>query len=121
MIHRKRAVVLGLLSWFVPFAISFALFPLKKTNAPLLATLMMLIELATAGVLLRSYFHGRGVSFAEAVLVGGLWFAVNLLFDYPMFAYGPMRMTASAYYSEIGLVYLTFPVFALGAARLIQR
>jgi hypothetical protein len=30
-------------------------------------------------------------------------------------------MTALGYYSEIGLVYLTFPVFALVAARLAKR
>lgn len=38
----------------------------------------------------------------EAKLVGRLWFAINLTFDYPVFAYGPMQMTVWAYYSEIG-------------------
>ncbi len=33
---------------------------------------------------------------------------------------GPMKMTALGYYSEIGLVYLTFPIFALLAARLAK-
>ena len=28
---------------------------------------------------------------------------MNLAFDYPMFAYGPMQMTAPRYYSEIGI------------------
>jgi hypothetical protein len=56
----------------------------------------------------------------EAVTAGALWFAMNLIFDYPMFAYGPMQMTAEAYYSEIGLSYLAFPAFALGAARLAR-
>jgi hypothetical protein len=37
-----------------------------------------------------------------------------------MFAYGPMKMTALGYYSEIGLVYLTFPIFAMMAARLAR-
>jgi hypothetical protein len=45
---------------------------------------------------------------------------MNLVFDYPMFAYGPMKMTALGYYSEIGLVYLTFPAFAVLAARLAK-
>ena len=54
----------------------------------------------------------------EALEVGTLWFAMNLIFDYPMFDYGPMKMTALAYWSEIGLVYLAFPVFAFLAARL---
>ena len=115
-----RAVLLGILSWLIPFAVSFSVFPLKKANAPLFSTLMYLIVLATAGLLLIWYFHKRAVCVREAILVGSLWLAINLIFDYPMFAYGPMKMTALGYYSEIGLVYLTFPIFALLAARLAK-
>jgi hypothetical protein len=46
--------------------------------------------------------------------------AINFVLDYPMFAFGPMKMTPLGYYSEIGLVYLTFPVFAILAARLVK-
>jgi DNA gyrase inhibitor GyrI len=116
MIRWKRAAALGLLSWAIPFAISFLLFPLKKSNAQLFQTLMALIVLLTAGALLKVYFRNRSVALSEAVLVGALWWVTNLLLDYPMFFYGPMQMTASAYYSEIGLTYLTFPAFAFGAA-----
>ena len=121
VIHWKRAVGLGFLSWLVPFAVSFAVFPLKKTNAPLFETLMGLVVLLTAAGLLRLYFRNLTVSTLEAALVGGSWFLINLVFDYPMFSYGPMQMTAAAYYSEIGLAYLAFPIFALGAARLVER
>ena len=38
----------------------------------------------------------------EAALLGFLWLAINLILDYPMFAYGPMRMSAARYYAEIG-------------------
>jgi len=115
-----RALLLGFLSWLIPFAIGFGLFPLKRTNAPLFTTLMYLVELATAGFLLALYFRRRTLSVGEALWVGMLWLGMNLVFDYPMFAYGPMKMTAPAYYSEIGLVYLTFPIFALLAARLAR-
>jgi hypothetical protein len=116
-----RAVLLGLLSWAIPFLISFFAFPLKRANAPLFSSLMFLVVLLTAGALLLVYFRNRRVSVAEAALVGTLWLAMNLVFDYPMFAFGPMKMTALGYYSEIGLVYLAFPVFALMAARLAKR
>ncbi|HVN93919.1 MAG TPA: hypothetical protein VMT38_09490 [Terracidiphilus sp.] len=113
-----RAVGLGLLSWFIPFVISFFLVALKKTNAPLFTSIMYLVVLATAGLLMIWYFRKRPFSAVEAVEVGALWFVINLVCDYPMFAFGPMKMTAPAYYSEIGLVYLTFPIFAVMAARL---
>jgi hypothetical protein len=117
----KRAALLGFLSWMIPFVVSFIAFPLKKTNASLFGTLMGLVVLLTAAALLNRYFRNRPVSAREAVSVGALWLAINLLFDYPMFAYGPMQMTAWRYYSEIGLGYLAYPIFALGAARLARR
>ena len=92
MIAWKRAALLGLASWVIPFAFSFLLFPLKKSNAPLFETLMALAELVTAGALFQWYFRGRALSAGEAVRVGVLWLAVNLIMDYPMFSYGPMKM-----------------------------
>ena len=121
MILWKRAFLLGLLSWAIPFAVSVAAFPLKRVNAPLFEAVMTLVLVMTAGVLLRSYFRGRRSAVGEAVVVGALWLAVNLVFDYPMFAYGPMKMTAAKYYSEIGVDYLIFPVFALAASRLAPK
>jgi hypothetical protein len=120
MILWKRAALLGFVSWLIPFAVSFVVFPLKKSNAPLFGTLMGLVVVLTAGALLARYFRNRLVSVREAALVGALWFFMNLVFDYPMFAYGPMQMTAPRYYSEIGISYLTFPAFALWAARLVK-
>lgn len=116
-----RAVWFGFLSWLIPFVIGFGLFPLKKQNAPLFATLMYLVVLATAGAVLHLYFRKRSVSVREAGLVGALWMAINLILDFPMFAFGPMKMSPLGYYSEIGLVYLTFPIFALLAARLAKQ
>lgn len=120
MIAWKRAVPLGLASWGIPFAFSFLIFPLKKSNASLFETLMALAVLIVAGALFKRYFRGRAVSAGEAVSVGLLWFAVNLVLDYPMFSYGPMKMPIWAYYSEIGLVYLTFPAFGFWASRLAR-
>jgi len=121
MIAWTRAVWTGFLSWLIPFIAGFLLFPLKRTNAPLFSTAMYLVVLVTAGALLHLYFRKRAVAVREAGLVGVLWLAINLILDYPMFAYGPMKMTALGYYSEIGLVYLTYPVFAMLAARLTKR
>jgi len=121
MIAWKRAALLGLASWVVPFAVSFLVFPLKKSNAPLFETFMALVELITAGALFQRYFSGRAIAAREAVAVGLLWLAFNLVFDYPMFAFGPMKMQVWTYYSEIGLAYLTFPAFGFWASRLSQK
>ncbi len=113
MILWKRAAPLGVMSWLIPFVISFILFPLKQWNAPLFGALMGLVVLLAGAVLLHRYFRNRSVSVNEAVLVGMMWLVLNLSFDYP-------KMTAWSYYSEIGLSYLMLPAFAFGAARLTR-
>jgi hypothetical protein len=118
MILWKRAAVFGFVSWLIPFALSFLLFPLKTANAPLYSSLLNLIGLATTAWMLYAYFRGRIISWREATLIGVLWAAANLLLDSPFFSFGPMRMTASQYWSEIGLGYFAIPVFAFGAARI---
>ena len=118
MIAWKRAVLLAFASWVIPFAFSFLIFPLKKSDAPLFETVMELALLIVAGVLFRRYFRDRAVSAIEAVAVGAVWTAMNLILDYPLFAYGPMKMPIWNYYSEIGFVYLTFPAFGFWASRL---
>lgn len=115
-----RAVLFGLLSWFIPLAVSFVLTPIKRWDAPLFSGLMYLVVLITAGVLLANYFHRRTVTLHEAAIVGSLWLVMNLIFDYPMFAFGPMKMTVGSYYSQIGVVYVTFPVFGLLAAQMAK-
>ncbi len=115
-----RAVRLGLASWLIPFAFGFLLFPLKKANGPLFVTLMMLIVLVTAGGLFELYFRSGKASVAESLRVGFLWFAINVVLDFPMFARGPMQMSAAAYYSEIGLIYLIYPMFGFWASRLAR-
>ena len=116
--HWKRAVALGFLSWLLPFLFSFLVFPLKKTNAPLFATVMFLVLILVAAPLRDRYFRDSAAPRAgEAALLGFLWLAINLAMDYPMFAFGPMKMTAAHYYSEIGAAYLIFPAFLILSVR----
>jgi len=120
--HWRRALALGFLSWLLPFIFSFAVFLLKQANAPLFDTLMDLSVVIVAALLARWYFRDDGLPrLAEASLLGLLWLAINLIFDYPMFAYGPMRMTPARYYSEIGSGYLLYPAFLTGAAWLLGK
>lgn len=57
---------------------------------------MTLAVLVTAGLLMRIYFRARAVSVAEAAAVGALWLAMGVVLDYPMFAFGPMKITLAA-------------------------
>ena len=120
MIHWKKATLLGGLSWLIPLAVSFIIFPLRALNPQLFQSLMSLVGLATGGILLRRYFAHGSVTTKEALSVGILWFAMNLILDYPIFFHGPIKMQPVAYYSEMGVAYLGIPTFALLASRLAR-
>jgi hypothetical protein len=115
--HWRQALGLGFLSWLLPFLFAIPVFPLKQMNPPLFDILMSLAVIGAATLLGRRYFHGSAGQPAviEAMLVGFLWLAINLVCDYPMFSYGPMKMTAGRYYSEIGASYLLYPAFLAGS------
>jgi hypothetical protein len=113
-IRWKQATGLGLLSWLLPFAISLALYPVKLANAPLFGSAMTLVLIALAAILARRYFRDGAPGTREAAVLGLLWLTMNLILDYPMFAFGPMKMTAGHYYSEIGSAYLLYPTFLVG-------
>jgi hypothetical protein len=112
----KRVLALGFLSWLLPFVFSFLVYPIKQANPPLFETIMAVAVIFVAALLARRYFRDRIPRVAEAALLGFLWLAINLTLDYPMFFYGPMRMSAVHYYSEIGAGYLLYPAFLTGAS-----
>lgn len=112
--HWKRGLALGFLSWLIPFVFGFLAFPLKRVNGGLFDTAMALALVLTAALLARRYFGSEAPEAGEALSLGILWLAINLALDYPMFAYGPMKMTAWRYYCEIGAGYLLYPAFLWG-------
>ena len=117
----RPAFGLGVLAWLVPFLLSLALSPLRQANAAMFTTVMFLILVVTSGALLVYFFRRRPVRLRVAVLVGAFWMVISLALDSLVFSRGPMRMSALAYFSEIGLAYLVFPALALVAALLAKH
>jgi len=120
MLHWKRALTFGFTSWLIPFVLSCILFPIKLGNAPLYNNVLALIGLSTGAWLMSRYFANRPATLMEALFLALLWTAMNLVLDQPFFSFGPMRMNAVQYWSEIGLGYFTLPIFAVGATRLAR-
>jgi hypothetical protein len=117
MIRWTKAVSLGFLSWVVPFAISFAVFPIKRSNPALFDTIMALVLVLCAAWLADWCFRHEPLRAGVAALVGMVWAAMNLILDYPMFAYGPMQMSVAQYFGDIGATYLIYPVFTFALAK----
>src|SRR5215475_15518044 len=101
MLNWKRAIAVGFVSWLIPFVIAFPLFRIKASNASLYSTILTLIGLASVAWLLRFYFSDRKIAILEAIAIGVLWTAMNLVLDAPFF-FGPLHMTVLRHFSEIG-------------------
>jgi hypothetical protein len=114
----KKAILLGLASWLIPFVIGFAAFPLRQPNRPLFESIMAVAVTATAVLLGLSYL--RRVERAtprEGLLLGLIWFVINVLIDAPLMLFGgPMQMSFAQYMADIGLTYASIPVVTWGLA-----
>ena len=76
----------------------------------------------TTAILAVSYMtRVKAGSLKEGVWIGGLWLAVNVLLDWPMFSAGPMKMDFGDYLKGIGLTYLLIPVITMALGTLVQR
>jgi len=117
----RRALGYGFLLWLVPFVVAVALFSIRQSNRPLFESIMPVVLAACAMVALRLYLRrGAAPSLGESLLLGAIWTAISLLFDWPMFSAGPMKMTLAGYMSDIGAAYLLFPVLTVGAGFLLR-
>lgn len=117
----RRALGYGFLLWLVPFVVAVALFSIRQSNRPLFESLMPLVLAACTMVALKLYLRrGAAPALGESLLLGAMWMAISLLFDWPMFSAGPMKMTLAGYMSDIGAAYLLFPVVTVGAGFLLR-
>lgn len=117
-----RLLLFGFLSWFVTFAASVCLFALRKSDGHLFELLMGIVMTACTVAFTIFYFRKINSGFLrEGIVLGAAFLACNLLFDLPMFSFGPMRMPLARYLKDIGLAYLNMPIIAFGVGYILQR
>lgn len=114
----------GFLTWFIPFAISFAFYKSNKTLAvpyALFKTTMVIIACVTDCYLMFRYFRIIDKDFVkQGVLVGTSWFVINVIFD--AFILIPMMRTDfNTYFTTIGLGYLVIPTISITLGFLLER
>lgn len=113
----RRAWLLGLLVWLVPFVVAVCIFPLKEINRALFESIMpvTLAAIVTGSTLL--YFRKVPVAtLREGLLLGLLWWAISLAIDLPLMLSPPIRMQPLDYAADIGLTYLMIPILTVGIA-----
>lgn len=115
-----RTLLLGFLSWALPFVASAAFF--DRTGGlvlpqPLFKSLMIVIFGGVGALLLVLAFRRVAPTLANGVALGVCWLVVNLALDFAILV--PMaRMDGGVYLQDIGLRYLLIPIMgaAIGAA-----
>ena len=119
----KKAVLYGFLIWLIVFAVSFLIFPLKDSNRPLFESIMPVIISINLVIFSGMYFKKVSSKYLkEGVLLGLIWFAVNIMIDLPLFLLkSPMQTTFTGYMSDIGITYLIMPVFTSGIGLILEK
>jgi hypothetical protein len=117
MTSLRKALLLGLLVWLVPFVVAFCIFALKSSWRSLFESIMPVTLAATVVGCALLYFRKLpSPSIREGFLLGLLWMAISLAIDLPLMLSPPISMPALEYAADIGLTYVMIPILTLGIA-----
>ncbi len=117
-ISTARAVLYGLLTWLIPFAVSVPFYGRDgKTVIPtgIFKSLMIVVGSAAGAWLLVRVFRRRPASPWAGLAIGLLWLGINLVLDLLILV--PLaKMSLLSYFGEIGLRYLVIPIMSIAMA-----
>lgn len=119
-----RVIGLGVLSWLIPFVVSFLCY---NTEGQILMeystfkSIMMISGTASGSYLLYLFFKRVYCDFiSNGFIVGLSWLALNILLDsivlIPM-----MKVSFSTYFMSIGLGYLSIPAISVAMGYLLNK
>jgi len=116
-----RIVFYGVVLWFVPFALSVALFGIHDTNRSLFESLVTLtgITLAVFAAYLALQREARP-SLLRGVAIGLVWAGISIAIDLPIFLL-VFHVGLLNYLEDIALTYVAFPIIACGIALAMGR
>jgi len=120
----KWALIWGIVTWVVPFAVAI---PFYTPNGELLIeehyfkTLMVVVGAATGAIAIVMYLRNARQGFLlEAVKVGMLWLAMNWVID--LLVLVPMMGTGVVtYFGEIGFRYVSLLFMCVAAGTVADR
>ncbi len=110
-----KIALFGFLTWLIPFVVSFFFY--SKEGQPLIdiflfKSIMIVVGSLTGASLLVLYFRGLKKDYLkEGVIVGLVWFAINIIMDLAVLV--PMSgMSIGSYFAQIGLRYIIIPIMS---------
>lgn len=120
-----KMLLFGLIVWLIPFIVSFA-FVDRNGNFLIAETFFKSIMIVTGSfvgvVLAIRYFKDVETDYVkEGVLLGTIWLVVNLAIDLSMVYGGFFPMTVTQYFTDIGMRYLTMPIYTSGMGYILMQ
>jgi hypothetical protein len=119
-----RNVLLGFLSWLIPFAVSFFFF--KPDGSMVVAHDVFKSIITVVGIMSGCYLLFRYFKIVESdfitngFIVGWSWFVINIVLDtivlIPM-----MKTTFPDYFMSVGLNYFSIPIISITIGYLLSR
>lgn len=119
-----RILAFGVLTWLIPFALSFLFFTKEGTmtvSRELFKSIMVVSGIVTGMLFTCLYFKKISGKFCfNGILIGLVWLIMNWGLDILILL--PMsKMALPAYFYDIGLGYLSIPVITIGVGCLLAK
>ncbi len=111
-----KMALFGFLVWLIPFIASLFFYTADGKliiDVFLFKSIMIVVGSISGAVLLIYYFKKVHTNyFKEGIIVGLLWFSINILLD--LLVLVPMSgMSIADYFAQIGLRYIMIPVMCI--------
>lgn len=112
----KKVIGFGLLTWLIPFIVSFAFYSPEGEvwlDIFLFKSIMIVLATLIGALFLVKYFKGVTAEYVkEGIIIGLLWLVLNLILDLVILV--PMSgMMFGEYVAQIGLRYLMIPIMSI--------
>ena len=119
-----KIILLGLLTWVVPFITGFLFFDQSGQLAIdmyLFKSIMLIVGALIGSFAIAIYFKKqKGEYLKSGIIIGISWFIINILLDVIILL--PMsKMSMSDYIAQIGIRYLLIPIMCILCGYLLNK
>ncbi len=120
-----KIVLFGFLIWLIPFIAGFP-FVDQTGNFLIPETFFKSIMIVVGGLvgvtLAVTYFKEIGTDHVkEGITIGVVWLVINLGLDLVLVSMGFFPMTVTQYFADIGLRYLSMPIYTIGMGYALKQ
>jgi uncharacterized membrane protein YsdA (DUF1294 family) len=120
-----KIIIFGLLLWLIPFLAGFPFVDAEGNfiiSETFFKSIMIVIGSIVGVVLAVNYFkHVTKKYIQEGILLGIIWLIINIAIDVIMIMIEFFPMTLYNYFTDIGLRYLTMPIYTIGLGYALKQ